>query len=357
MKILIVDDSKSDLMLISSMLSDYELITANDGVEAMACIENEAGINVMLLDLNMPRMNGFEVLKAVGKNSKYNSIAILILTNYDEVENEILGLELGALDYIRKPLNLRSLRKRIELHGNLQVARHAMEQQNQKLEERVLERTRECNLTRDVTISAMVGLLEIRSIESSNHSKRTQWMMKTLCDYLRSFDPYTGILTDIYVTELFSTSPLHDIGKVSIPDYILLKPERLTFEEFEMMKLHTSYGVKALEYEECGGACPSFIQTAIEIVGTHHEWFDGTGYPYGLKGKDIPLPGRLMAIIDVYDALVSTRVYKPAYSHEVALEIMSAGRGTQFDPDILDAFFMIRDEIKMIAERFVQQRI
>lgn len=355
MKILVVDDSKSDVMIISNILKDYDLLIAYDGIEAMELIEDDPDISIMILDLNMPRMNGFEVLEALREHPTHKKIATLILTNSDEIDNEIRGLELGALDYIRKPLNLRSLRKRIELHVNLSNAHKNLEQNNFMLEKAVQERTRESILTRDVTIHAMVGLLEIRNIESSNHARRTQWMIRELCRHLRTKEQYSDILTDAYISELFSTAPLHDIGKVGISDSILLKPGKLTYDEFEIMKKHTTYGVDALKCSENKDNSLSFIRTASEIIGTHHERFDGTGYPNGLCGKDIPLSGRLMAIVDVYDALVSVRVYKAAFTHREALDIISGERGKHFDPEIVGAFFEIESNIREISDRFVQE--
>lgn len=354
MKILVVDDSKADVLIITNILRDYDLLVAYDGIEAMELIEKNPDIEIMILDLNMPRMNGFEVLEALRDHPAKTRIATLILTNYDEIDNEIRGLELGAMDYIRKPLNLRSLRKRIELHINLNNAHKSLEQHNFMLEKAVQERTKEAILTRDAAINVMVILLEIRDIESSNHSRRTQWMLRELCNNLRKKAPYNTMLTDAYINELFSTAPLHDIGKVGIPDNILLKPGKLTFEEFEKMKMHTTYGVDALKANENGNQSLSFIRTASEIIASHHEKFDGTGYPLGLKGKDIPLSGRLMAIIDVYDALVHVRVYKPAITHREAMDIIAAERGRHFDPDIVDAFFEIEKDIKEINARYSQ---
>ena len=354
MKLMIVDDSKTDSMMLKNMLQDYDLRSASDGVEAMELLARENDIDIMILDINMPRMNGFEVLEAIRNNPQYHGIAVLVLTNFDEIENEIRGLELGAVDYIRKPLNLRSLRKRIELHSNLKATQKELERHNSILETAVQERTHELNLTRDVTIHALVGLLEVRDIESSNHTRRTQWMMKALCEYLRGIQPFHIVLTPAYISDLFSTAPLHDIGKVGIPDHILLKPGKLTPEEFEIMKKHTTYGVEALKLAGQDSTKLSFIRTALDIVGCHHEKYDGSGYPTGLSGDDIPLAGKLMAIIDVYDALVSQRVYKPAFSHETALEIIGSERGKHFDPRLVDAFFVIENEIRTIAERYMQ---
>ena len=353
-KILIVDDSKTDIFLIKNMLLDYTLLFAYDGMEAMEIVKYNPNIDIIILDLNMPKMNGFEVLQALQINETYKDITTLILTNYDECENEIKGLDLGAVDYIRKPLNMESLRKRIEVHISLRKARKCIEQQNIILEERVNIRTRELVMTRDVTIHALIGLLEVRNIESSNHTKRTQWMMKILCEHLKTKRKYADILDDEYIIELFQTAPLHDIGKVGIPDKILLKPGRLDSEEFEIMKKHTTYGVEALTHELNPENVTAFIRTAIEIVGTHHEKYDGTGYPRGLKAEEIPLSGRMMAIIDVYDALTTKRVYKPAFAHEQALEIIASERGKHFDPSLVDAFIEIEKDIQQIRYKYAQ---
>lgn len=184
-KILIVDDLKTDVLLISSMLSDYELLCASDGVEAMEIIKTTPAIDLIILDLNMPKMDGFEVLKALKGDPEYSKISVIILTNYDEIENEIKGLDLGAVDYIRKPLNLASMRKRVEVHLNLRSAQIQIEDQNKMLETTVYNRTKELIITRDITIRALVGLLEVRNIESSNHARRTQQMMKVLCEHLQ----------------------------------------------------------------------------------------------------------------------------------------------------------------------------
>lgn len=356
MKILIADDSKTDVAIISSILSDYELIFAFDGVEALEQMEQHSNIDIIILDINMPRMNGFEVLEYIKAHPEYKDIAVLVLTNVDEIDNEMRGLDLGAVDYIRKPLNIRSLRKRVELQIKLKNARDALAQQNIILEKRVQERTRESVLTRDVTIHALVSLLEVRNVESSNHTKRTQLMMRGLCAHLRTKPHYGTILTDSYSAELFDTTPLHDIGKVGIPDHILLKPGKLTPDEFEIMKKHTTYGVEALRCMGPESDSLSFVRTAAEIAGTHHEKFDGSGYPGGLIGKEIPLGGRLMAIIDVYDALVNKRVYKPAFTHETTVEMMENERGTHFDPELLDAFFEIGAEVQTIVDNFAQQQ-
>ena len=354
-KILIVDDSSTDRMIVSNLLIDYHVLMACDGLEAMRILEEVIDIDLMVLDLNMPNMNGFEVLTALNENPSYKNIVTIILTNFDETENEIKGLNLGAVDYIRKPLNLESLKKRIEVHLSLKEAKKRIEEHNEKLEEIVAIRTKELVRTRDTTIHALIGLLEVRNLESSNHTIRTQWMMKRLCEHLKAKSAFSDILQDDYINELFKTAPLHDIGKVGIPDSILLKPGRLNQDEFEIMKKHVTYGVEALSHHiRNSKSAPSFIKTAIDIVGNHHEKYDGTGYPKGIVGDSIPLPGRLMAIIDVYDALTSKRVYKEAYTHEYAIEMIANESGRHFDPKIVSGFLEIQYDILEISREYRQ---
>lgn len=354
-RILIVDDSKTDMLMIKSILYDYDLRFACDGLEALAIMRADPALDLVILDLNMPRMDGFEVLRAMQSDVAFKNLVTLILTNSDETESEIRGLELGAKDYIRKPLNMESLRKRIEIHLKLQEAHQAIEEYNSHLEYMVHKRTQELVATRDITIQALIGLLEIRNIESSNHSLRTQWMIKMLCQQLRMNGRFISLLTDDYIEELFNTAPLHDIGKVGIPDNILLKPGKLNAQEFDIMKQHASFGVEALSKNLKVEDAASFILTAIEIVGTHHEKYDGSGYPRGLKGDQIPLSGRLMAIVDVYDALTSKRVYKDALTHEAALKIIEEERGRHFDPSVVDAFLDASEDIRHVARQYEQE--
>jgi putative two-component system response regulator len=355
-KILVVDDSTTDLLIIKNMLNDFEVLIATNGRDALNIIDRNPDIHLAILDLNMPVMNGFDVLKTLkAAPDKYSHIRVIILTNLDEVESEIKGLELGAIDYIRKPINLRALRVRINIHNNLLKMQREVEATNLILDERVAKATKELVVTRDITIHALVGLIEARNFESYNHIMRTQQMMNHLCQHLSKKKEFNTILTPDYIYELVNTCPLHDIGKVAIPDSILLKPGRLTPEEYDKMKRHVEFGVLALKKElNLDENVPSFIKTALEIVGYHHEKFDGTGYPNGLKGLDIPLPGRLMAVIDVFDALINERVYKKAFTLEESVRIIKESIGTHFDPVIGLGFLEIIDEIAEINRRYTQ---
>lgn len=353
-RVLVVDDSKTDLLMIKGILHDYDLLFAQEGREALLQLDQNPDVDMMILDLNMPVMDGYEVLQRMKGDSRYDRLVTLILTNADETEAEIRGLDLGAKDYIRKPLNIESLRKRIEVHLRLKHALEEVEESRLLLERKVEDRTRELVATRDMTIHALIGLLEIRNIESSNHSLRTQWMIKILCEQLRRNGQFVHLLTDAYIQELFTTSPLHDIGKVGIPDSILLKPDRLTHQEFEIMKQHVTFGVEALSRKLDVEGAATFIVTAIDIVGTHHEKYDGSGYPKGLKEGQIPLSGRLMAIVDVYDALTSKRVYKEAFTHDAAMDVIRGERGKHFDPAVVDAFVAAAEDIRQIGQQYQQ---
>ncbi len=355
-KILIVEDSQIDQLIIQDILKDFKCTSASDGIEAFEVLEREPDIRMIILDLNMPRMNGFEVLEKLRQDPAEYDVSVIILTNYEEIENEIRGLELGAVDYIRKPLNSQSLLKRIQVHLNLIRVRNEIKDYNHQLEEKVRIRTKELEKSRDVTVNALLGLLEVRDLESSNHTKRTQLMMHAFASHLAEKPNYAKHLTPEIIKRLYKTAPLHDIGKVGIRDQILLKPARLTPEEYTIMKEHVKFGVEALTMELGSKYADDFIRTAVELIGAHHEKFDGTGYPKGLHGEDIPLSGRLMAIIDVYDALTSKRCYKEAFDFSLARQILIDEKGKHFDPHLVDAFLEIEDEIIAIAIEYKSRK-
>ncbi len=338
--ILTVDDSMTDLTMISSFLVTHTILQAQDGEEGLSVLVSHPEIDLVLLDLHMPKMDGFTFIEECA--SRDIDIPIMILTNSEDLEKEIRGLEMGAVDYVRKPLNFLSLQKRIELQLRILSAQRERIEYSHQLEELVEKRTAEVRRTNEITISALVRLLETRSVESSDHSSRTREMMELLCRRLTKEGPEEYHLQEREIQELVSTAPLHDIGKVGIPDAVLLKPGRLNDEELALMREHVSIGVEALEYSiDRNEADISFIETAKELIASHHEWFDGSGYPAGLKGKAIPLSGRLMAVIDVYDALTHKRVYKDELSHEEALEVMRREAERHFDPVVFSMFTQV----------------
>jgi putative two-component system response regulator len=353
--VLVVDDTPDNIALVSALLKDaYKTKIATSGQKALSIAGAETPPDLILLDIMMPEMDGYEVCARLKESEQTREIPVIFLTAKAQIEDEEHGLELGAIDYITKPISPPILLARVKTHLALKAAQDFLRDQNAILEERVAERTRQLGAVQDVTILAMASLAETRDNETGNHIRRTQNYVRALAIKLKEHPRFSDFLTDENIELLYKSAPLHDIGKVGIPDRVLLKAGKLTDEEFAIMKTHTTMGRDAIAAaEEKLDVTHSFLRFAREIAYSHQEKWDGTGYPEGLSGDDIPLPARLMAVADVYDALISRRVYKPPFSHEEACRIIRDGRGTHFDPDVVDAFLEIADECSDIARRFV----
>ena len=302
----------------------------------------------------MPDIDGNEVCRLLKADETTCHIPIIFLTAKTEVEDETHGLEIGAVDYITKPISPPIVLARVKTHLALKRMQDFLRDQNAYLESEVKKRTEEVVAIQDVTIHAMASMAETRDNETGNHIRRTQHYVKLLAEKLRTHPHFVQFLDDDKTIEmLFKSAPLHDIGKVGIPDAILLKPDRLTKEEFEVMKSHTTLGRDAIVHAEKNlGIEVPFLQYAKEIAYSHQEKWDGTGYPKGLIGNDIPISARLMAVADVYDALISRRVYKIPMPHDEAVKIMLEGKGRHFDPDVIDAFMECEAEFKAIGEKY-----
>ncbi|HSC78884.1 MAG TPA: two-component system response regulator [Chitinolyticbacter sp.] len=352
--ILIVDDTPENLILMSNLLKDlYRVKVTNSGEKALGLVLGGTPPDLILLDIMMPGMSGYEVAQALKADPKSCDIPIIFLTAMATEESETRGLELGAADYITKPISPPIVLARVETQLKVKAAADFLRDQNEYLELEVARRTREVAAIQDVTIQAMASLAETRDNETGNHIRRTQHYVKVLAEYLKDHPRFAHFLTDQVIQLLFKSAPLHDIGKVGIPDRILLKPGRLTPEEFEIMKTHTTLGRDAIQHaEDQLGVDVDFLRHAKEIAYGHQEKWDGSGYPEGRVGDDIPVSARLMAVADVYDALISRRVYKDAMSHEEAVAIIRNGRGSHFDPDICAAFLACQAEFQAIAARF-----
>jgi putative two-component system response regulator len=353
--ILIVDDTPDNISLLAALLKGkYKVKIATSGPKALQIAAMEPLPDLILLDVMMPHMDGHETCQRLKANPVTADIPIIFLTAKSQVEDEEAGLHLGAVDYIAKPISPPILFARVATQLNLKNARQLLQDNNKHLEYLVAERTEQLSKMQDATIMAMASLAETRDNETGNHIRRTQNYIAALARHLRTHPRFAEVLTDENIELLYKSAPLHDIGKVGIPDHILLKPGKLTSAEFETMKLHTVYGRNTiLSVEKYLGGSNGFLTFAREIAYSHQEKWDGSGYPENLVGEQIPLSARLMAVADVYDALISKRVYKPAFSHEEAADVMRKGRGTHFDPDILDAFFEIDDEFRSIAAMYV----
>ncbi|UCD82752.1 MAG: response regulator [Desulfobacterales bacterium] len=345
-KILLVDDNTTNLQLLHETLDGlgYKLLAAKNGQTALE-IADKARPSLILLDIMMPEMDGYEVCRRLKSNERTSQIPVIFITALADEEDEAKGLGLGAVDYITKPINPELVRVRVRNH--LALKRH-----QDHLENLVEERTRRLALTQAVTIESLATLAEYRDPETGGHIKRTQNYVKALAVKLKDHPRFRDVLQDDTIELIYLSAPLHDLGKVGVRDNVLLKAGRLTDEEFEEMKKHTIYGEEALRITEQKLAGDSFLHFAREIAFTHQEKWDGSGYPQGLKGDDIPISGRLMALADVYDALISKRVYKPPFPHEKAVEIIVEGKGKHFDPDIVDAFLELEDTFRNIALTF-----
>ena len=349
--VLIVDDSPDSVALMSSLLKSlYRVRVAISGEKALQIVSDDVPPDLVLLDILMPDMNGYEVCKRLKMNPKTASIPVIFLTAKSDAEDEETGLKLGAVDYITKPISPPIVLARIATHLRLKSVRDFLKDKNVYLEKEVARRTLEVGTIQDVTMIALGSLAETRDNETGNHIRRTQYYIRLLAETLKGHPRFGDYLTDATIELLYKSAPLHDIGKVGIPDRILQKPGKLDGEEFEVMKAHTTLGRDAIIAAEKRLESPaSFLSLAREIAWSHHEKWDGSGYPRGLSGDNIPLPGRLMAIPDVYDAMRSERVYKKASSHEAAVEIIREGSGTHFDPDIAAAFMDISNRFREIA--------
>jgi putative two-component system response regulator len=353
--ILVVDDTPDNLALMSSLLKDlYKVKIANGGEKALKIALSDAPPDLILLDIMMPGMDGYEVCQRLKCDPRTANIPVIFLTAKTEMEDEKNGLELGAVDYITKPISPPIVMARVKNHLALKVMEDFLRDKNEFLELEVDKRTREVMAIQDVTILVMASLAETRDADTGNHIRRTQFYVKALAEKLSSHPRFAWFLTEANINMLFKSAPLHDIGKVGIPDRILLKPGRFEPHEFEIMKTHTTLGRDAIAHAEAAlGTNVDFLTFAKTIALSHQEKWDGSGYPQGLAGDDIPIPARLMAVADVYDALISRRVYKEGMPHEKAVQIMIEGRGKHFDADMLDAFIEIQEEFRAIARRFV----
>jgi putative two-component system response regulator len=352
--LLVVDDTPDNLMLMTDLLKDhYRVKAANSGEKALRILQGDALPDLILLDVMMPGLSGHEVAEQIKRDPRTRDIPIIFLTALAGTEDEIHGLELGAVDYITKPIRPALVLARVDTQLKLKAAKDFLRDHNDYLEQEVERRTREVTAIQDVAIQAMASLAETRDNETGNHIRRTQHYIKVLAQYLLDHPRFSHFLNEQTIESLFKSAPLHDIGKVGIPDHILLKPGRYTEQEFEIMKTHTTLGRDAIQLaEDRLGFRADFLNLAKEIAYSHQEKWDGSGYPQGLAGDDIPISARLMAVADVYDALISRRVYKAGMPHAQAVEIIRQGRGTHFDPDVCDAFLSCVEQFQAIAVRF-----
>lgn len=352
--ILIVDDEPTNLSLLTQLLRPiYQVRAANSGENALSAAMIEPSPDLILLDVMMPGMDGYAVLDLLRKSPSTADIPVIFVTALSDVDDEERGLVLGAADYIAKPIKSAVVLARVRTQLEAKQSRDWLKDKNTVLEAEVSKRMAENDLTQLVSIRALAHLAETRDPETGNHILRTQNYVRALALQLKQHPRFSAFLDSRTIDLLTKSAPLHDIGKVGIPDSILLKPGPLTPEEWVIMKTHSRLGSVAIEQAEVDvKQTIDFLALAKEIAHWHHEKWDGSGYPDGLKGDEIPLSARLMAVADVFDALISPRVYKPAMSYEKAREIIADGRGSHFDPDIVAAFLDDFDAMTAIADQY-----
>lgn len=337
--ILVVDDDKTNLTLAKTILQpDYRVAAANSGKAAFRYLEKHRPA-LILLDINMPVMDGFEVMEQLSKQDGTKSIPVIFLTADNLSETEIKCFQMGAMDFVAKPFVPDILRSRVDKTIELDQYRHNLEDMVKAQADKITEAARRISRIQDSVIVGMANLIESRDGSTGKHVKNTQMYVQMIANELYRRNLFPEELTEEYIESLCKAAPLHDVGKIKVPDAILQKPGRLTDEEFSMMKKHTTYSHKIIHTIIGDVEDPHYVRIVEDIAMFHHERWDGNGYPARLKRDSIPLAARIMAVADVFDALYEERCYKPPIRPvEKIMEIMEEGRGTQFDPVIIDVF-------------------
>jgi putative two-component system response regulator len=357
--ILIVDDQPENLTVLGGLLEqEYRVRVASSGPRALKAAVTSPHPDLILLDVMMPEMDGHEVLQRLQENPATRQIPVIFVTAMDDASDEERGFELGAVDYIAKPIKPAVVLARVRTQIHLKQAQDALRVHNIDLGIEVKRRIRDNRIVEDVAMRALASLAETRDNETGNHIRRTQGYVSLLAHSLVDRGPGQPALTAHALDLLAKAAPLHDIGKVGIPDHILNKPGPLNAEEWQIMKQHAVIGANSIEramHGESDHRPLEFLHVAMDIAHWHHEKWDGSGYPDGLMGEDIPLSARLMALADVFDALTTRRVYKPAFAHEEAKRIILEDKGRHFDPVLVDIFEERFGEFCEIALRYVDQ--
>ena len=345
--ILVVDDDTSNLALAQKILGkEYRIAAANSGAVALRYLEKNC-LDLILLDINMPEMDGFQVMEMVQQMERFSHVPVIFLTADNDSETETRCFATGAVDFVAKPFIPDVLMSRVKKTLELELYRANLEHMVEEQTRIITARTRRISQIQEQVIMGMATLIETRDNSTGKHVKNTMTYVKMIASELKARNIYSDIPTEDYIMNVYKAAPLHDVGKIKISDAILRKPGRLTEEEYNAMKLHTVYGREIINEIIGGVEDPAYVKIAEDIAMYHHERWDGTGYPIGLKGEDIPLCARIMALADVFDALYEERCYKepirPVYK---IMQTLKEGRGTQFDPLITDVFTSLEQEVK-----------
>jgi putative two-component system response regulator len=359
--IMLVDDNINTLDLGKEILKDKYTVFPIPSGDKFFEILKKVTPDLILLDIEMPEMDGYEVLKQFKALPHTADVPVVFVTAKTDPGSELTGLSLGAIDYISKPFSPPLLLKRIETHLLMSSQRKELKNYNKNLQQMVLEQTEVITELQNSLLTAMADMVEFRDSVTFGHIVRTQKYLKLLVDKLIEMRIYEEITSGWDLSILIPSAQLHDLGKIGIRDHILNKPGKFTPDEFEQMKTHTTAGVEAIEriikdsmqHAFLQATAQKFLSHAKIFAGTHHEKWDGSGYPSGLRGEAIPLEGRLMAIADVYDSLISERPYKSAMSIKEAEETILAGKGTHFDPALVEVFETLTEKFARIAAEYL----
>jgi len=346
--IMLVDDAHTNLIIGLNTLSDYyDVITMNSALKLLKMLERKLP-DLVLLDVDMPQMNGYEALRQMKVHEASKDIPVIFLTTNSDNESELRGLQMGAVDYIIKPFTPALLRKRIEIHLLIQSQKSELMRFNENLQEMVDEKTQSVIELKNAVLKTVAELVEFRDDFTGGHIERTQDYLRLFIEAIKERKMYPEELASWDTELVIQSAQLHDVGKIAVDDAVLRKPGKLTAEEFDAIKKHAVTGGKIIDKIMESTSEHDFLEHAKILATSHHEKWNGTGYPYGIKGEEIPLQSRMMAIADVYDALVSARPYKTGMPHEKAVEIIKNDSGTHFDPKLVDLFLEISDEFERI---------
>ena len=363
-KVILVDDVRANLTMGRDLLKTFYEVYPVQSAAGMFELLEDVTPNMILLDIEMPEVNGYDALRRLKSDKRYADIPVIFLTSKSDAESEMEGFDLGASDYVTKPFSGPLLLKRIShqllivQQRNELLANQAKLIANQaklkdyadNLEKRVNDKTAEVTALQNAIIATVADLVEFRDEFTGGHIYRTQRYLQAIIDEMIEEDIYADEVSKWNMEFFHPAAQLHDVGKIGISDTILNKPGKLDPGEFEVMKSHVTIGVDAIERIMSETKGHVFLNHALLITGTHHEKWDGTGYPVGLRGLNIPIEGRLMAIADVYDALISVRPYKKAFTHDEACKIIEDSAGSHFDPVLVDLFINIKDKLEQISQ-------
>jgi putative two-component system response regulator len=350
--VLVVDDAPENLRLLSAVLKRGGLVprpVASGRLAIEAAVADPP--DIVLLDITMPEMSGVEVCRWFKQDERLQDIPVIFISGLQSTEDKIEAFRVGGVDYISKPFHEQEVMARIRTHLNLRRLQVEMVEHNLKLEQRVAEQVKAVTTSQSATIFALAKLAETRDDDTGRHIERVQTFSRVLAEQLKEMSLHADRLTGAFIEDLFQTASLHDIGKVGTPDAVLLKPGKLTADEFQEMKKHCVLGADTLAAVLKRHPDNQFLRMGVDVARSHHEKWDGSGYPDGLSGAAIPLSARIVALADFYDALTSNRCYRPAFSHEDTVRMIREGGGTHFDPDVVTAFESNEDLFRRIHDQ------